>query len=365
MPHRPLVGVHVLEAASYLSGPFAGLALADLGAEVLKLEPLTGDPYRRFGPEDERGSVMFRPVNRNKRSEAADLGTDAGLARFRELIDESDVLITNWRPGVAERFGLDPKSVRETWPRLIWARISGYGQTGPMAGMPAFDSIIQARTGTVSALVNHPQVLPMFLADKVTAMTTVQAVLAALVHRSSSGTGVVVDVAMLDSLAYFNAPDVSADLLASGRPDERVGRQMRAVRPLETLDGAIVISPVSGNQLKRSLLAAGLDDRIAEFKAIQDPTARSEHFFEVMADQVVTGTTESWLERFERADVPVTPVLRVEQHLRDPQVIHNQLYAEVEEPDGHLTRSVRHPALFDGLPVATDDLACPPVGRAK
>jgi crotonobetainyl-CoA:carnitine CoA-transferase CaiB-like acyl-CoA transferase len=358
MSSRPLSGVRVLEAANYVSGPFAGLALADLGGDVLKLEPPTGDPYRRFGPQDESGGVMFRAINRNKRSEALDLGSPKGVERLAELLAESDALISNWRPGVADRFGLSEDTVRQRWPRLVWVRVSGYGQTGPMAAKPTFDSIIQARTGVVSAL-DPPELLPMYLADKVTAMITVQAVLAALLERATSGQGAIVDVSMLDSLAYLNSADVAAGHLTPGRPDERVDQQMRVPRVLPTRDGEIVISPVSGSQLKRALVAAGLEDRVEELKSIPDRTAMSAHFYRIMAAKLETDATETWVARFTQADVPVTAVFDVEEHISDPQVVHNQLYSLAVDSDGRPSRRIRYPALFEGNPVETAGLPPP------
>jgi crotonobetainyl-CoA:carnitine CoA-transferase CaiB-like acyl-CoA transferase len=358
MSSGPLTGVRVLEAANYVSGPFAGLTLADLGADVLKLEPPTGDPYRRFGPQDESGGLMWRAVNRNKHSEAVDLGTEQGVERLAELLAKSDVLVSNWRPGVAERLGLGEGTVRQRWPRLVWVRVSGYGQTGPMADKPTFDSIIQARTGIVAAL-DPPELLPMYLADKVTAMVAVQAVLAALLRRASSGQGTIVDVSMLDSLAYFNSADIGAGHLTPGRYDQRVDQQMRANRVLPTSDGGIVMSPVSGRQLKRALTAAGLEDRVEELKSIPDPTAMSSHFYQIMVDKLGTDTTENWVARFNQADVPVAAVFNMEEHFSDPQVVHNRLYSLAGDSDGRPSRRIRHPALFDGEPIETAGLPSP------
>jgi crotonobetainyl-CoA:carnitine CoA-transferase CaiB-like acyl-CoA transferase len=233
---RPLAGIRVIEAASYVSGPFAGLALADLGAAVVKVEPPTGDPYRRFGPQDDDGGVIFRAGNHNKRSVAIDLTTAEGLARLHGLLDEADVLITNWRPGVAEAFGLTSVAVTDRWPRLVWVRVSGYGQTGPMATLPAFDSIVQARVGFAAANGAEPRLSPSYIADKVTATFAAQSALAAIVQRGSTGRGCVVDLAMLDALAYFDTPDLFAGHQTPGVEDERVMAMLSAPRTLPTAD---------------------------------------------------------------------------------------------------------------------------------
>jgi crotonobetainyl-CoA:carnitine CoA-transferase CaiB-like acyl-CoA transferase len=157
---RPLDGVKVVEAASYVTGPFAALALADLGATVVKVEPPRGDPMRRFGIRHQGVGLGFAAVNRNKTSVTLDLKTEAGLDGLHELLGTADVFITNWRPAVAARLGLTPDAVRERHPQLVWIRLSGYGQDGPLADFPAFDGIVQARSGIVSQNGEPPRLVP-------------------------------------------------------------------------------------------------------------------------------------------------------------------------------------------------------------
>lgn len=358
---RPLEGIRVLEAASYISGPFAGRMLADLGAEVTKVEPPDGDPYRRFGPRDGHGGVIFRSGNANKRSVALDLSSGDDWRRFEELLGAADVLITNWRPGVAERLGLEADVVRRRWPRLVWVRVSGYGQTGPMATLPAFDSIMQARVGLSAAIGDQPVLLPSYVADKVTASFAAQSALAALVQRGATGEGCVVDVAMLDAMAYFDTPDLLAGHQTPGTEDERVLRMLRAARPLPTADGWLVLAPVSGRQIKRAMIAAGLEHEIDDLKAQPDPLAGSERFFELMSDSLRGRTTAEWTEIFAAADVPASPVMSKAEHVVDPQAAHNAIYRISTDPVLGEVRTVRHPALFDGEPVETDELPCPPL----
>lgn len=355
---RPLAGIRVVEAASYISGPFAGLTLADLGADVIKVEPPRGDPYRRFGPQDDDGGVIFRAVNRNKRSVRIDLTTEAGVAELATLLDDADVLVTNWRPGVAERFGLDADTVPRRWPRLVWVRVSGYGQSGPMAQLPAFDSIVQARVGLASAIADEPVLLPTYVADKVTATFAAQSVLAALVQRQSTGTGAVVDVAMIDAMAYFDAPDLFAAHQRPGHTDDRVVRMLRGPQLLPTSDGWVVLAPVSGQQIKRAMIAAGLEHALDDLKRQPDSLAASERFFELFGDHLRGRTSAEWVAIFSEADVPASAVMTKAEHLDDPQVVHNEIYRLVDEPGGP-TRRVRHPARFGGRQVDTDDLPMP------
>jgi crotonobetainyl-CoA:carnitine CoA-transferase CaiB-like acyl-CoA transferase len=254
---RPLADIRVIEASSYVSGPTAALNLADLGAHVLKVEPPRGDPMRNFGVRYEGMSFSFAACNAGKASVTLDLKSAADQQHFRELLTSADVLITNWRPHVAASLGLDGPNVAKTYPRLIWARISGYGQDGPFADRPAFDSIIQARTGVALARELDAALVPGYLADKATGVLTAQAVLAAIHQRHVTKKGAVVDVAMLDAMAYFNVPDIFAGGIVAGSYSRDVMRHIGAPRPLATKDGWIVVSPVSGRQLKALMIAVG------------------------------------------------------------------------------------------------------------
>jgi crotonobetainyl-CoA:carnitine CoA-transferase CaiB-like acyl-CoA transferase len=296
---------------------------------------------------------------------AIDLRSERGLTELHALLDSADVLISNWRPGVAEAFGLTSTVVTQRWPRLVWVRVSGYGQTGPMARLPAFDSISQARVGVAAAIADEPVLLPMYLADKVTATYAAQSALAAIVQRSTSGRGCVVDVAMTDALAYFDAPDLLAAHQVPGRDDPRVLRMLRAPRPLPTADGWIVVAPVSGQQIKRALIAAGLEHALPDLRSQPDPIAGSERFFEILGEHLRGRTTAEWAAIFAEADVPASAVMSKAEHIADEQVVHNAVYRIVPDPALGEARRIRHPALFDGAPADTDDLACPAVNSGE
>src|SRR5262245_6907203 len=363
---RPLDGVKVVEAASYVTGPFAALALADLGASVVKVEPPRGDPMRRFGIRHQGDGVglAFAAINRNKTSVTLDLKTEAGLDALHELLATADAFITNWRPAVAARLGLTPDAVRQRHPRLVWIRLSGYGQDGPLANFPAFDSIVQARSGLVAQTGEPPRLVPGYLVDKVTAMTATQSVLAGLVHRERSrdGAGAVVDVSMLDSMAYFLGPDLLGDHIVVGEPEPGVARHIAAARPLRTKDGWIVISPVSGTQMKGALSAVGHPEWGEQLRTAASATAMIERFYELMDSVLATRTTSEWEHAFAQADVPASAVLSYGDHLADPQVASNETYREVDDPALGRVRTVRYPALFDGAPTETDNLPIPPGG---
>jgi crotonobetainyl-CoA:carnitine CoA-transferase CaiB-like acyl-CoA transferase len=358
----PLEGYRVVEIAEGVAGPYCAMELGDAGADVIKVESRIGDRARGWGPPLQGDdSPVFLSLNRNKRSIALDLTTEAGLVQLHHLLDQADVLITNWRPGVAEAFGLTSESVVDRWPRLVWVRVSGYGQTGPMSKLPAFDSISQARVGFAAANGTEPMLVPTYVADKVTATYVAQSALAAIVQRTTTGRGCVVDVSMLDAMAYFDSPDLLAGHQTPERTDDRVLRMLQAPRPLPTADGWIVLAPVSGKQVKRAMIAAGLEQALADMRSQPDPLAASERFFELLGDHLRSRTTEEWTATFSEADVPASAVMSVAEHIADEQVVHNQMYRIVDDPALGKARRPRHPALFDAAPVDTDDLACPPL----
>ncbi|MDQ2728621.1 MAG: CoA transferase [Actinomycetota bacterium] len=356
---KPLAGVRVVEAASYVSVPFASLALSDLGADVIKVEPPGGDPFRRFGLRHQGQSLSWLATNANKRSTVIDLKTETGVARLHDLLADADVLMTNWRPAVAARLGLEPAAVQARYPRLVWVRLSGYGQDGPQADLPAFDAIIQARSGLAMSNGDEPRLLPGYVADKVSAMFAAQAAMAALVGRATTGEGAVVDVAMIDSLAYFDGPDVLAGKALLDAPDYDVIGHLGDMRPLRTEDGWLLVSPVSGKQLKRALAAAGRPDAVALLRAVEDARTMTSMFLGLLAEVLPSRPTAEWEQVFADADVPASAVLSVDDHVADHQLAHNATFRVTEDPILGRVRQVRHPARFDGAPAETAELPAP------
>ena len=255
---RPLSGVVVVEAASYLSGPFAGMMLADLGAEVVKIEPPGGEQYRRFGGQEL--SAHWVSCNRGKRSLVADLKTPQGLVTLMELVEGADVFLSNWRPDVAERLGAGDAALAERNRRLIRLWVTGWGTTGPAVGLPAFDAVAQARSGLIDASSRGGvlQLLAGYPVDKTTALFAVQSVLAALYERERTGCGKRLDLAMLDVAAYHNFPDLmSARVLVDDAPADAHSVSATSIPTLPASDGALVIAPVTGAQIKRACSAVG------------------------------------------------------------------------------------------------------------
>lgn len=349
-----------MEAASYISAPFATQILADLGATVTKVEPVgKGDPYRRFGARYGDSSLFFKATNQNKSSVFIDLKDEAGFAQFKHLLSEADVFISNWRPAVAPGLGLTEELVHTEFPQLVWVRVSGYGQTGPRADMPAYDSIIQARSG-VLRLGEKPSQPIAILADKVSAMTAAQTASAALIQRASTGKGAICDVAMMDAMAYFNAPDIAAGhRFADGTVDESALAFLSANKPFATADSFIMLSPVSGRQMRNALGVIDQSDLWEELIAQAGGDGMYTGFANAMRAAMPTQTTAHWEAKFREADVPASAVMTIAEHMVDDQIAHNATYEDVDEQDLGVYRRPRHPALMNGAPCETDQLPSP------
>lgn len=351
MTTTPLDGLRVIEAGTFFSAPFAGMMLCDLGAAVIKVEaPDKGDPFRTFSRPPQGVSAMFINVNRGKKSVAIDLKEPDGPRALVEMVRNADVFIHNWRPGVAESLGIGDSVLAEANPRLIRVAISGYGQSGPLASLPAFDMLIQAQSGLAvfEAVDGEPRLSRTAIADKVTSMTAVQSILAAVVARSRTGEGQLLEIGMLDAFAYFNYPDLFQDRTFVDDESSGSAGIAQASLVVPTADGHIVVQPITGAQLKRCCIACGRPEWVDQLKRYE-PTQLRVEFRKLLSGELIRDTTEFWVNRFHEHDIPVAAVLDLNGHLADPQVQYNQLYAVDAEPIGHLRR-VRYPTRFGGTP---------------
>lgn len=342
---RPLSGITVIETSSFLTGPFASMMLSDLGADIIKVEPPGGDGFRRFGHNRDGYGASWTNANRGKRSIVIDLKRAEGVARLKHLLTTADVLIENWRPRVSESLGLGEDVVRELNPRLIRLSITGFGKSGALANAPAFDSLIQGRTGIVASEGRNgtPAVTPFNMVDKVTGTFGAQAVLAALYERERSGKGAVIQLPMLDVMGYFNFPDMFQHRTFQ---NDRSDWKPPASQVLATSDGYVVISPANGQQMSKTLNAVERPEWKEDFKRMSDPVAMANEFFRRVGEVVAQKDTEHWLRVFAEQDVPAAPVFSLDEFLEDGQVAHNQIFSEVDSHVGPI-RTARHPAIFD------------------
>lgn len=346
----PLDGVKVVEAASYVSGPYAGQMLADLGAEVIKVEaPPRGDTFRRFSRPSAAYAPVFANTNRGKRSVLADLKDPAQRDTVLELIAASDVWITNWRPGVPERLGMSDDTLAGRNPRLVRLYLSGYGSEGPRSDAPVFDTIIQATSGLTHALTrgDQPSVLPGFPLDKVTAAMAAQAVTAALFARERTGRGDRIDMSMLAAAAYVNFVELFANrTFVDTQPEEARNLQAIGLRPLEAKDGWLTIAPVSGGSIKNLCEAVGHPEWSVQLQALEDQSQVASALFERLDTVFPARTVDDLLELLGRCDIPAARCLSMDDHLDDAQTEIQDIY-RIEEWDGiGRVRTVRYPATF-------------------
>ena len=342
----PLEGLLVVDASNYVAGPFAATMLADLGADVVKVEAPGGDPNRRFGKRYAGIGVLFVNTNRGKRSIVLDLKQPADTEVFTGLLRRADVLLENWRPGVADRLGFGDAALEAINSRLIHVAVTGFGPDGPRSMRSAFDSLAQALSGLAwfHTRQGRPQLLRTYVADKATANFAVQATLAALLRRQRTGEAGRVDVNMLDATAYFNFPDLldGRTVIADTEPvDVEDNPGARTLVP--TKDGWIIVAPSTRAHVDRACEACGHPEWIEELKAMTEFRQLSPALMARIESVTVTGTTEEWAARFEAHDVPTAGVLDLDDHLADPQVLHNRTYGELDHPvlGGH--RYARYP----------------------
>lgn len=354
-PSGPLAGITVLDLTSVLYGPYASQTLGDWGAEVIKIEPLTGDTWRYSGQFRNRGMTgQFMAVNRNKRSLALDLKQPDGKAVLQRLIAKADVLLTNIRPAALARLGFGYESCRQINSRLVYAAATGFGQDGPWAARPAFDEVIQASSGFASAMGSddEPAFVPSLVADKICGLTLVGAVSAALVHRERTGKGQMVEVPMLETITAFN----SIEMLGGHAFDPPIGpagyKRMKERRPVRTKDGWLTMLPYSVENWCIFFEAVGHPECIERF-AVRDAVARAKNIdriYDKMAEIAITRTTAEWEELLLRIDVPHAAFAKITEIAEQPHLKAVGMIATLDHPSEGKIRQARPSARFSDTP---------------
>ena len=354
-PSGPLAGIKVLDLTSVLYGPYASQTLGDWGAEVIKIEPLTGDTWRYSGQFRNRGMTgQFMAVNRNKRSLALDLKQPDGKSVLQRLIATEDVLLTNIRPAALARLGFGYEACRQINPRLVYAAATGFGQDGPWAARPAFDEVIQASSGFASAMGSddEPAFVPSLVADKICGLTLVGAVSAALVHRERTGKGQMVEVPMLETITAFN----SIEMLGGHAFDPPIGpagyKRMKERRPVRTKDGWLTMLPYSGENWCIFFEAVGHAECIERF-AVKDSVARARNIDQIynkMAEIAITRTTAEWEELLLRIDVPHAAFTKITEIAEQPHLKAVGMIATLDHPSEGKIRQARPSARFSDTP---------------
>lgn len=344
----------VIECATFVTGPYATALLADLGARVIKVEsPPDGDPYRYFAP-DSVYSFNFAHLNRNKESLVVDLKSAEGKKICLDLIKNADVFVENFRPGTAERLGIGYESLRAINSRLVYCSISAFGQSGPYADKPGFDTLGQAMSGLLSLLIDadDPKVMGMAVSDYVTGLSAGYGILAALLAREKSGEGCRVETSLLQATLSFIG-ETAAGYMRTGNVPNRMARVKNAHAFAfvckDKLPLAIHCSVPEKFWL--ALLQAIERMNIAADERFKTRDLRRQNYEALeatLAPVFATKTREEWLRRLEAHDVPAVPLYNVAEVLSDPQVGHLGLTEELEHPAAGKLKFVRGPVKFDG-----------------
>lgn len=330
----PLAGVRVVDFTANMAGPLATMILGDQGADVVKVEAPEGDPIRGLGTGVEGLSAYFANLNRSKRSLALDLSQPASRPVVEALLDGADVVVQNYRPGVAAKLGLDAGPVKQGRPGLVYAEIMGFGQTGPYAGRPAYDHVIQALSGFAAIQADprdgEPTLVRQGIIDKLTGQTAAQAVTAALVERARTGVGRVIEVRMLDVALSILWPDGMMNHTMVDPPAVQPSL-VGSFRLTPTRDGHVAFTLVTRPQLARLAALVGLDDdgRLATAEG------RRRNGGEIMrkaGELLSERSTAEAVELLAGAAIPVAPVVGLDDLHEHPQIRANDVIDEFEHP---------------------------------
>jgi crotonobetainyl-CoA:carnitine CoA-transferase CaiB-like acyl-CoA transferase len=363
MPVKILDHITVIECATFVTGPYATALLADLGARVIKIEsPPDGDPYRYFAP-DPYFSFNFAHLNRNKESLVLDLKAPAGKEICLQLLQTADVFMENFRPGTAERLGLGYDALRGLNPKLVYCSISAFGQTGPYAEKPGFDTLGQAVSGLLSLLgdPDEPKVMGMAVSDYVTGLSAGYGILGALLGREKSGAGCRVETSLLRATLSFIG-ETAAGYLRTGNVPTRMARVKNAhAFAFVCKDGRpLAIHCSVPEKFWLSLLKAAGRPEIGADERFKSRDARRQNYEaleQTLAPTFQTRTRDEWLKILETHDVPAVPLYNVAEVLDDAQVKHLGLAETVEHPQAGALQFVGGPVRYENL---TQTASAPP-----
>ena len=352
-----LSGIRVLDCSIAMAGPFAAQRMGDMGADVIKVEPTTGEWQRHVAAGGARGNqinVSFLSLNRNKRSLAVDLKAAEGKALLLEMVKTADVFLQNYRPGVAARLGVDYETLSKINPRLIYVSMSGYGEDGPYRNYPGQDLLLQAMSGAMmssGSADQPPSPAGQFLVDAITAYTAFEGALAALFHRERTGEGQLVQINMLDAITTIQMQEMSV-FTVGGKPQTRSAEPhahsyIRAPYGVfATSDGYISIAMASLKTLGRLIeepFFADLDDET-------DSWTHRDEIYACVRRRLVHRTSEEWLTLFRENDIWCGPVYGYADVVEDPQIKHNGTFVEYDHPTEGRVKTPGFPIKFSKTP---------------
>ena len=366
-----LDAIRVLDLTRVLAGPWCAQNLADLGAEVIKVErPGAGDDTRTWGPpflkdkagNDTTDAAYYLAANRGKKSILLDIATPAGQQAVRELARISDVVLENYKVGQLKKYGLDYESLKAVNPRLVYCSVTGFGQTGPYAHRAGYDFIIQGMGGMMSVTGEAddqpgggPQKVGVAVADLMTGMYSTQAVLAALFHRERTGEGQYIDMALLDVQVAMMA-NMNTNFLVSGKAPRRWGNAHPNLVPYQTFkahDGWVIIAVGNNDQFRRFCEAGACPELFTDtrFLRVQDRIVNREQLIPLMAKVVAGRTQQQWIDALEAAGVPCGPINDLAQVFQNPQVQARGLRIDLEREDSGTVPLVGSPIKMSATPI--------------
>jgi formyl-CoA transferase len=374
--------IRVLDLSRVLAGPWCAQNLADLGADVIKVErPDVGDDTRHWGPpfaqnpqgEDTAEAAYFISINRNKRSITVDISTPEGQDIIRALARDSDVVIENYKVGQLKKYGLDYDSLKLLKPDLIYCSVTGFGQTGPYAQRPGYDFIIQGLGGFMSVTGEAddlpgggPQKAGVAIVDLFTGMYASSAILAAVIHRDRSGEGQYIDMALLDTQIAVMA-NISSNYLCTGIAPRRWGNAHPNIVPYQTFptsDGWMIIAVGNDSQF-RQFVKAGGQEHLADDPRFADNPSRVAHrsvLVPLLTEMTMTKTKHDWIATLEKVNVPCGPINDLEEVFANEQVVSRQIEMQVPHPTAGTMKLVSSPMKLSATPVEVR-MAPPTLGQ--
>jgi crotonobetainyl-CoA:carnitine CoA-transferase CaiB-like acyl-CoA transferase len=368
MVESPLKGVRVIELARILAGPWAGQLLADLGADVIKVESPDGDDTRKWGPPFVTGhdgenlsAAYYHSCNRGKRSIVVDFSTPEGAETVRKLVATADVLIENFKLGGLKKYGLDHDSLKAVNPRLVYCSITGFGQTGPYAPRAGYDFIVQGMSGLMSITGpagGEPQKVGVAVTDIFTGLYSVVAIQAALRHAEKTGVGQHIDMALLDTQMSVLA-NQNLNYLVSGTPPVQMGNAHPNIAPYEVLrvkDGHFILAVGNDGQFRKFCGVVGLDTLAddPDFATNSARVANRVALRDAMLGALSSFTRDTLLPKLEAAGVPASPINDIGQAFADPQAVARGIRLDLDDGHGNVLPSVRSPMVMSATPLAYD-----------
>ena len=368
-----LNGLRILDLSSVLMGPFATQLMADMGADVIKIEPPSGDTVRGIGPmrNPQMGS-NFLHVNRNKRSVVLDLKKPDGLQAFFKLVETADVVVYNIRPQAMLRLGIDYDKLKAINPRIIYAGLYGYSEKGPYAGKPAYDDLIQG-VAAVPDLMSRasggePRYAPLTLADRTVGLMACNAILAAVIARGPTGQGQAVEVPMFETMAQYVLGEHMAG--ASYQPPLGPTGYARLLvkerRPYKTTDGYLCVLIYTDKHWATFLELIGQGHLFAQDPRFASIGVRTQHIndlYGMVAQAMATASTDEWMVRLNRADIPCMPMHTVESLLQDPHLWAVGMLQQVEHPTEGAMLEIGVPVSFSATPNLSQQRPGPQLGQ--